>query len=353
MEKIHTMRIINAAASVKIENDIYFHESYGNRIFKYSLERKQLTCMARSNLMAGYAWGYMGTAHCNNRIFFFPYYAKKICIYDIQHNSLTYRECKYQYITKAINYGGKIFFWANEQNMVAYYDIDKDILGEIELSNGICINAGCGGGLEINGSLYIPAKEKGTMFCIDLQTLSVQILTIADEEMIFETVDFDGENFWLSGTEKKIIKWNLSERKKKIYFLKDLENRKMDMPWVSYFYGSKIFEGYVYFSPLKAKYLIRIHLLSGKIERVLEMRENEITMLMEVWNDRLYFGCKNVKGGMALMDCLIDKNGRVIKEKILFGEQDYNYVIQEHNEESLRNLIRQIKGGCNEKHYFQ
>lgn len=353
MEKIYAKHLTGVAASIKIKNDIYFHESYGNRIFRYSLKSEKFTCVARSNLMSGCRLGYMGTAQYNSSIYFFPYYAKKICIYDVQQNSLTYRECQYRYITKAVSYGEKIFFWANEQNIVAYYDIEQDTLGEIELPDGMLVNAGCGGGIENNGKLYIPAKEKGMIACVDIQALSVQMLAIADTEMIFETIDFDGESFWLSGTEKKIIKWNLLKDEKEIYYLEDLEDREIAMPWASYFYTSKIFDGFVYFAPLKAKQLIRLHVQSGKKESVLEMRENEITMLMEVWKDRLYFSCKNIYDGIALMDCLIDKNGCVIKEKILYGEQDYNYVMQEHNEESLRNFIRQITGGYHEERYFK
>lgn len=346
-------KIIGAMSTVIIGNDIYFHESYGNRICRYSLENQELSYIAHSDFMPGYRLGYMGTARCGDRIYFFPYYAKKICIYNTQNDSLTYRDCKYQYITKAINCGGIIYYWANEQDWIAYFDTNKETAGEIKLPDGMRTNAGCGGGMEVNGRLYIPAKEKGTVFCVDISTLSSQLLVIADEEMMFETIDFDGENFWLSGTEKKIIKWNVANNEKTSYVFDDLEDRKMDMSWDSYFFMSRIFDGYIYFSPLKAKQLIRIHIQSGKVKPVLDMGENEITMLLEVWNDVLYFSCKNIGDGMALMDCLLDKNGRVVREKILFGEQDYNYVMQEHNGKSLGNFIRQIKGGCNEERYFQ
>ena len=127
----------------------------------------------------------------------------------------------------------------------------------------------------------------------------------------------------------------------------------MEMPWDSYFHSSIVWGEYVYFSPFKAKQLIRIHIQSSKIEQILEMYENEGTMLIDDWNKYLYFSCKNLKDGMALMDCLIDENGCVTKEKILFGEMDCNIAIQEHNEDSLINFISQVKGECNEKNYFK
>ena len=353
MIKSKLQQLISISSTVKIDDNIFFHETYGNRIFRYSLKDEVLVCLARSPFSTGHRLGYMGVSQYKDKIYFFPYYAKEICIYDIRTNTIENKRCNYQYITKAINYGEKFFFWADEQNSIICFDVENDIQEEIKLPNEMRINARCGGGIEVNGKLYIPAKEKGMIFCVDTQILSVQPLTVTDEKMMFETIAFDGEDLWLSGTRKKIIKWNLKKRIKEEYSLEYLEDRKIEMPWDSYFHSSIVFGEYVYFSPFKAKQLIRIHIRSSKVEKILEMYENEGTMLIDDWNKYLYFSCKNLKDGMALMDCLIDENGCVCKEKILFGETDCNIEIQEHNEYSLKNFISQIKGEHNEEIYFK
>lgn len=339
--------LIGAAAVVKVENDMYFHESYGNRIFQYSMETEELKCIARSMVGIEQRLGYMGTTFYDGKVFFFPYYMKKICIYDIRNNSCTYKECRYQYITKAVNFDGVIFFWANEQDCVAYYDINKDIFGEIKLPDGMRINAGCGGGIDVDRSLYIPAKEKGTLFCVDMQGRTVRTFLVPDEEMIFETISCDGKDLWLSGTEKKIIKWSIDKKIKTEYDLRYLEDREIEMPWDSYFYVSRVFGEYVYYAPFKAKQLIRIHKQSGKIEQILVMDENEITLLLEVMNNNLYFNCQNVFGGMPLADYLIKENGVIYRENILVGEVECNRPLYEYNRDALKNFISQvIKGPC-------
>ena len=338
--------LIGAAAIVKIENDIYFHESYGNRIFRYSIKTEELECVARSSLDVEQGLGYMGTTYFDDKIFFFPYYVKQICIYDIKSHFLTYRECKYEYITKAVNYRGIIFFWANEVDRVAYYDTHEDILGEIRLPDGMKINAGCGSSMEINGKLYIPAKTGGTLLCIDMQAMSVQILVVPEEEMIFETISCDGNDFWLSGSEKKIIRWSTDKEIKTEYDLGYLEDREYEMQWDPYFYASREWGEYVYYAPFKAKHLIRIHKQFGKIEQILVMEENEIALLLEVMDNNLYFSCQNVFNGMPLGDCLIDSNGFICKENILIGEVKCNRALYEHNRNALRNFICQIKEGC-------
>ncbi len=346
-------RIICVPSDVRVNDDVYFYESYGNRIFRYSLEREELICLACSSRLPGDSLGYMGVSQCEGKIYFFPYYANEICVYDIKCKNVEYKECNYRYITCAVSCGKRIFFWADDQKVIFYFDVDQDIQREVKLPNEIHTNAGCGGCVVFRGKLYMPAKEKGTIICVDTLTLDVDLLVIPNENMSFKTIDFDGENFWLSGTEKRIVKWNLEKKVQGEYSLRNLEERKIVMAWDSYFYSSRIFKGYVYFSPFKAKQLIRIHIQSGRIEQILEMRENEITMLLENWNEYLYFCCKNLKSGMALMDCLINEMGDVCKEKIMFGEANCNLALYEHNKDSLQNFIRQIKGEQNEKQYFQ
>ncbi len=352
MEMCQVQRLIGIPSTVKVDNDIYFHESYGNRIFKYSLEDEKLVCLAQSDCSPGKRLEYMGVSKHKDKIYFFPYYAKRICIFDFQSFSVDYKDCEYRYITRAINCEGKIFFWSNDQNIIIWFDIEKDIQREIQLPDGMCLNAGCGGGIEVDGKLYIPAKEGGRIFCVDASTLTVKLLTVPDENMTFETIDFDGDNLWLSGTEKRLVRWNLQTESKAEYVLGELEDRKIEIPWESYFYSSRIFGEYIYFAPFKAERLVRLHMQSGKLDYLLKMHENEMAMLMEVWNDYLYFSCKSLEDGMAMMDCLIDASGCVVKEKILFGESNCNLVIKEHNEDSLRIFIQQIKGEHNEENYF-
>jgi len=353
MDRSQLIKVICAPSDVRVNNDVYFYESYGNRIFKYSLEREELICLACSSRLSGDRLGYMGVAQCEGKIYFFPYYANEICVYDIRRKNVEYKECSYRHITCAVSCEKKIFYWADDQKVIFCFDVDQDVQKEVKLPNEIHTNAGCGGCVVFRGSLYLPAEEKGTIICVDTLTLDVGLLVIPNENMSFKTIDFDGENFWLSGTEKKIVKWNLEKEVLMEYSLKHLEERKTAMTWDFYFYSSKIFKDYIYFSPFKAKQLIRIHIHSGRMEEILEMRENEITMLLENWNEYIYFCCKNLKSGMAIMDCLINEMGDVCKEKIMFGEVNCNLPFYEHNKDSLQDFILQIKGEENEKQYFQ
>ncbi len=88
MEMCQVQRLIGIPSTVKVDNDIYFHESYGNRIFKYSLEDEKLVSLAQSDCSPGKRLEYMGVSE---KIYFFPYYAKRICIFDFQSLSVDYK----------------------------------------------------------------------------------------------------------------------------------------------------------------------------------------------------------------------------------------------------------------------
>lgn len=353
MQKSGASKIISTLSMVKVDNNIFFHELYGNRIFRYSLKEEMLMCVCRSSDISEYKLEYLGIACYMQKIYFFPYYAKKICIYDIQSGLIKYEESKYQYITKAISCEGRIFFWGDDQNYIVCFDVEKGSQKEIKMPKEIHINARSSAGIEANGKLYIPVKKGGMLLTVDILTLDVQLIVVTDTNMVFETVDFDGTDIWLSGTEKKIIRWSLEKQEKEEYLLESLENREMEMPWDAYFYTSRVFGEYIYFSPFKAKQLIRLHIKSGEIEKILSMRENEITMVLEDWENYLYFSCKNVKSGMARMDCLIDGSGFIRKEKILLGKSECNLLDYEHNMESLKDFISKIKGEYDEENYFK
>lgn len=71
MEMCQVQRLIGIPSTVKVDNDIYFHESYGNRIFKYSLEDEKLVCLAQSDCSPGKRLEYMGVSKHKDKIYFF------------------------------------------------------------------------------------------------------------------------------------------------------------------------------------------------------------------------------------------------------------------------------------------
>lgn len=280
------------------------------------------------------------------KIFFFSYYGNDYCIYHTDEDYIEYRafNLKNHQIEGSISsviYRNKIYVIVKNADIKIicidpynYTTIplainQKNSIRLQDVSNiYTCLQ---------DGKLIIPTTNPDCIYEYDLNNNEEQIHTIDKMGIVYNTVVFDGKNFWLTGDSKKIVCWN---REKNVCIMViDLEDYlvyRNENLIDNYLFAVGIFkDNRIYYAPLQSNSFISYDIQSGRITVMKKMEEWEYcNSFFDVSENELYAlinsFLKNDKDMLEINNCSV-------KEIRIVNEKQYDELLENNSKYFLKN----------------
>lgn len=132
--------------------------------------------------------------------------------------------------------------------------------------------------VRVNNIIYIPMRHNNKIYKFDLETEQIEIIAVNTELKGIDTLCFDGERFWMTGTEKMICSWDEKSNSCISYcnfphnFKKFHGIEGEDGYW---FCRSGVYEKKIYFIPCYANMLLELDTNTYNMEEIFIPDEEE------------------------------------------------------------------------------
>lgn len=268
-------------------------------------------------------------------VFFYPYLADNIAVYDVEQRRLSYlhddrlREAR---INRGMEYDKK-FYLINESSLAKsfVFDMEKMELFTLQETYGLPEEI-----LErariryykdfcfINTSLYLPGEEPDGVVEFDLANGKLLKHKISDSGMTYATIAYDGRAFYLTGDRRAIVRWDGGKETEMLCGMPNGFDIKPHKLFEGYFACSLYMEGYIYMFPLCANMIIRVDVQSKQIEMVRDGLENVACWYAKKWSeDSVYVEMDNYEGEVIRENFILNlQSGEVRKNILQIGQKE-------------------------------
>lgn len=231
----------------------WFTALYFNALFKTDKQTWKLEYMGSFlNEKEDGVWLYGTITEHNRKLYFTPYSAKEISIYDIEEkrfDKISIDEKFYingKYISEkkfwfSAVYKDYIFFFPTTCPAIIKYDTKNgelvyytDWIKYLDEINKNAISYFMSKGCIAGNKIFLIIHSSNAIFEFDMEKCISRIYIIDDEERQYSGICFDGENFWLSPRlSDSIVRWDKKTNKYKKYsilpFIKKIDLNYNDM----------------------------------------------------------------------------------------------------------------------------
>lgn len=245
-----------------------------------------------------------GEAICVDGIIYFsPMKAENLDYYDIRSGRfgkvfLDKEQTHYLYATHIIQYKQSIYWPDRFSNFTLYeYDLEKKEIYTYSTQNTLLNYPGIGMDMIlVEDTFYFVSSISNHIICFNAKKKCFDTILIESHNSKFNTICYDGENFWLSG-DYCIVKYNSIEKKcieytqypegfGMIYRTNDLKIEKIDGFHNSLnefpFSGSIVSRQDIFFFPHRTNMVIYVNTDDNKLKAIQLEPETEETLTREV-----------------------------------------------------------------------
>lgn len=199
--------------------EIWFSAANRNGLFKYNYSSKELVCVGIfPNERSDADFLHSEIKRYGNKLVFIPFQAKNICVYDLEEDS--FENIELPQMSRGQNYS-KFYTAIQEENLIYMipcryggiikYDvknkdvqiIDEPFEGKSE-STPIAMKAGC----KVKESIYIASFTEGIIEELDLTTKMKKRYSINFCEKGISNLTYYRDIFWLTNNEGELIAWD-------------------------------------------------------------------------------------------------------------------------------------------------
>lgn len=227
------------------------------------------------------------------------------------------------YLDVAHNQVKEISGWIHE--FIAKYGHEAAVSTHMN----ICIVEDC---------FWVALNSDNVLLQYNMQTDEYKFWNVGTRRIQYVTVSFDGDYFWLSGDQRFIVRWKKENNEVKEYdsFPDGFECGNKKISWKELFSCSHLWNGNLYFAPLNANMVISINRITGEIECVARIEENQICLkLIKLEDIGIYIEVDSCSGYYVKKSYLINSDNTCL---------EYPIEIKRHTEVDLSQGIK--RGLC-------
>ncbi|MEE1258107.1 MAG: hypothetical protein UHN47_16575 [Lachnospiraceae bacterium] len=339
-----------------VGDEIWFPGANINGLFVYHKKTKETKYI--SKLLDGKAddmCGILGMIQNDNKFYILPYLSEQILIYDLNNGlekkinigkkallkqAVIYKEKKCMYL-----FGDGDSYKLDMETQVVHAIVnsfaDKNSgLGAMVFGDKPCV---------VGNAVFYPAAMGDAVLEFDMEQERFILHELQKRNNRYNTILFYGNDFWLSGNQKQIIRWNKENKEEEIFaaFPEDfaLRNEKDTFLFtISIALGNEIF-----FMPWNANMLLKMDLVEHKLKKVKCFPQNVMCWFAKKWDDNhIYTEICNENYGVLKESVIIDIEGEKIEEDVFAISKDLlteckvgitEGVIQENNFRDLKDIL--------------
>ena len=272
---------------INVDDKLYFKSYRGMPgLFCYDISLKKLSIVAepREVYHDWKKYGYStGVGKVNKYVVFAPYYAKKFIVLNTENMEvLCFENQKSDLYVNSVEYDDKLIIFANKIEDSVIFD-SKSLSFKYPFSHQVSsINIRSAGCINRKGSkVVISTERKDCVAEIDLESCTVNIRPLSEQNIIYNMVISWGDNYILTGDRPLLVLWNGND-KVEILKLDQQWMRPKVIPWPDLFSGAVIKDTKAYLCPHNYKMLTSLDLEKKEIEYLYEIEEKEHANINEL-----------------------------------------------------------------------
>ncbi len=324
---------------VNIDNQLYFYDRRGTGIYKFDKLKSEVSLVLGDKKNVYFK--YSDVIQCGNKLVFAPYQAENILIYDLVDKITTEISLPEPGVANRIVKSGDKLFFIRQKNNYIEFDLSKNTY-EIIYYN---VEAKCSSYVDLcvlNDTVFFPVDREGAVLEVCLPSKKATLHTL-NVDMLFGTIAYCDNTFWLTGSNDYIIAWNKEDNSIRKLCIPDGITVRNNIDWKGVFSSSVVIHDKLYFAPLKSDSIMRINPETFEAYAVMKIPKNNVCWCLSQWDaDKIYFSLEN-NNGLEEKEFVIYAGGIVCCEDIM-GIYDFDSatVNIETQWDTLRRFIEKI-----------
>lgn len=262
-----------------------------------------------------------------DKIYFFPYMADEMAIYDIEKDKVEYKKFFSKGYKAHIKKNNKMILFGEEKSkeiciyMDTYHIEDRyqwksAINSSQNIYEYIHKYSPC-----IFGSVfYITLSAPNKILLYDMEQYSYRIADIGNRGIVYNTICIFGDDIWLGGNRQTLVRWNIVSNE--VDYMDDfpLGFECKENGWNEVFSQGIVWNGWIYFFPLSGNQVIKVN-DKYEAETVFLIRDDQFIMDAVTMSDsELYFHVESTDQMGYGESFILTKNG-ICKDTYIDNEE--------------------------------
>ncbi len=329
---------------IRYEDRLYLLTRDSQCLFEYSFISEKMRLCG----IVGREYGqvFITATLCKNKIYFAPYTADCICIYDILNEKFKYidlpqtrRDMENREYNVCFSFRNKVYCLGNRGSAILCIDAECDEVEEItewiydfKEQNGYITRTFCYRNVCVaDECFWVPLEGDNILMQYNMLTGEHCFWNIGKRKIRYATVSFDGNYFWLSGNEDFLVRWDKEKNEIKEYdkFPMGFKAKYKDIGWKDLFSCGYIWKDSIYFTPLNANMAVRLDLITEDMEEIIKIDDKNICFNIQEINDRELYIEEIDETLLHYQSYIVNTNGKYSVKSFDFESKDDLEVLKE------------------------
>lgn len=330
----HFRRQISVRSFFRRGDDVYFLPSEAGVLCKYDTRQGKL------RILCDDGWGlcakpppflrYGELMEIDGRLLAIPWLRKDIFCFDLsqelRQNDIQL-PCHVTGGFGAVRYEKNVYFFADLSGTSFRLDLRDNSTEPLSCFQEVEFSV-CSHICAVGRYAYIPLNNIGKILRFDMKLEVSKIYEIPNCDMVIGTVTYDGNKFWLTGDKPYIFSWEIfdGETKTAKYNLPESYVRNQCDVSDFLFLQGLFFNEHIYYAPLKANGIIRLDVVNGAVEMLIQAPKGTECYGVYIWdNTHLYVSFFMNNWRDHVRSIVFDEKGNILHKNPFCLDRDSWY----------------------------
>lgn len=190
----------------------------------------------------------------------------------------------------------------------------------------------------VGNSVLYPAVREDAVIEFDMERECFVIHELQKRNSKYNTIAFDGGNFWLSGNQRNIVRWDRDKKEEEVLDIFPEGFGLRDEKATFLFTISIVMKNEIFFMPWNANMLLKMNLKNKKIEKLKKFPENVMCWFAKKWDDTyIYTEICNENYSVLKESIIIDADGSKVEDDVFVIKKDLDKILEEGIVEGMKN----------------
>lgn len=265
--------LLGGYSSVSIDNNWYFWSTTVDALVAAEADGSGLRVLFQilpDDSQNGPAYSFV--EKWKEKVIIAPFHSKRICIYDTASGEKEYYDLDREGLFSSIYiFEDVACFWGWGKGAVLLLDLKSKEIIHVEAMNDVVISSNA---CPKDDSLIGYNKNSQKVFELNIPNRSYKELDLFTDGMNINSFCFYKDYLWMSGDKNEVIKYNWKNDTSNIIRAK--ESTTSDLKLKDYYRSAEGCGDYIYFSPYKAKQMLRINCMTNEAYYPVMLEEDEL-----------------------------------------------------------------------------
>lgn len=326
-------------------DEIWFPAANINGLFSYHRKTRETRYISKLlDEKADDRCGIFGMIQDDNKLYILPYLSEQILIFDLEKGLEKRVDMGKKPLLKqaVINKEKKCMYLFGDGDSYKL-DMQTHVIQTIfnpfvDKNNGLGMMVYGDTPCVVGNSVFYPAVREDAVIEFDVERECFVIHELQKRNSKYNTIAFDGRNFWLSGNQRNIVRWNRDKKEEEVLDVFPEGFGLRDEKATFLFTISIVMKNEVFFMPWNANMLLKMNLTNKKIEKLKKFPENVMCWFAKKWDDtHIYTEICNENYSVLKESIIIDTDGSKVEDDVFAIKKDLDKILEAGIVEGIKN----------------